>query len=144
MLHRAVAVLVRRSNGNLVLQRRSLYDRWHPGLWTLSSTGHVKEKESYDAAAVRELFEELGLDAEPRAVAKVKIPPIVDGPLTEYEWVSLYEAVTDQGLTIDKSELESAWEFTEGSLRAMTESGLMTPDSLQLLNLYLQRAHGTV
>ena len=41
LLHRAVAVLVLRSSGTYVLQQRSRQDSWQPGLWTISSAGHV-------------------------------------------------------------------------------------------------------
>ncbi|HMD78774.1 MAG TPA: isopentenyl-diphosphate Delta-isomerase, partial [Nitrososphaerales archaeon] len=39
LLHRAVAVLVLRRTGTVVLQRRSESDLWNPGLWTISCTG---------------------------------------------------------------------------------------------------------
>ena len=136
LLHRAVAVVVRRGNGNIVLQRRSLSDRWHPGLWTLSSTGHVKTGEDYAGAAARELREELGLMPVLAPLGRLRVPPITDGELTENEWVSLFEADTDDECTIDKTEVDSVREYTPEGLGAMMRSGQMTPDSVTILMHY--------
>src|SRR5579863_8280058 len=138
LLHRAVAVLVRRSDGDLVLQRRSLSDRWHPGLWTLSSTGHVKAGEDYADAAARELREELGIGSGLTPLGKLRVPPISDGVQTENEWVSLYEADSDQDCTIDRAEVETAEEFSPEDVKGMMRSGPMTPDSVAILSQYFE------
>ena len=59
--HRAVHVWVFDRAGRIFLQQRSLKKDMSPGLWDASSTGHLDAGEDYDAAAVRELGEELGL-----------------------------------------------------------------------------------
>lgn len=59
--HRAVHVLLFDSSGRVYLQKRSLRKDVAPGLWDSSCSGHVNAGEDYDAAAVRELREELGL-----------------------------------------------------------------------------------
>lgn len=71
LCHRAVHVCVMDGAGRLWLQRRSLAKDTFPGWWDLSATGHVDPGESYDQAARRELREELGLDAEPRFIARL-------------------------------------------------------------------------
>ena len=106
LLHRAVAILVLRSDGRLVLQQRSKGDLWQPGKWTLSSTGHVAAGESYDRAAARELDEELGLVAQLVPLKRFLLPPIESGGLTEREWVALYLARTDTPCRIDRTEVE--------------------------------------
>ncbi len=139
LLHRAVAVLVIRSSGEFVIQRRSRKDRWHPGLWTISCTGHVRAGESYDEAAGRELHEELGLAAEPERAGKYLLPPLESDGLTEREWVAFYLARTDSPCTIDPVELDSAEEFDEGGLLVLLEGGTMTPDAVIILRDYLKR-----
>jgi isopentenyldiphosphate isomerase len=141
-LHRAVAVLVVRSDGRFLLQQRSRRDRWHPGLWTLSSTGHVIAGEGYDHAAVRELSEELGITAELVNVKKLLLPEMKSGGLTEREWVTLYVARTDMPCSIDRNEVESAEEFDEPRLRRMFGDGSMTPDAVVLLTDYLESTGG--
>jgi isopentenyl-diphosphate delta-isomerase type 1 len=58
--HRAVHVLVFNGRGELFLQRRSLTKDCYPGVWDSSASGHLGPGETYDAAALRELEEELG------------------------------------------------------------------------------------
>src|SRR2546425_9138230 len=60
--HRAVHVLVFNARGQVFLQKRSLTKDRQPGLWDSSASGHLAFGEDYDACAVRELREELGLE----------------------------------------------------------------------------------
>lgn len=136
LLHRAVAVLVVRSDGKFVLQCRSKRDRWHPGLLTISSTGHVKKGESYGNAAKREMFEELGLRARIKRVKKYLVPPISVGGLTEYEWATLYACHTDSPCTIDPVELGGVAEMTAPGLRRMMKGRTLTPDAKLILEDY--------
>lgn len=139
LLHRAVAVLVIRSGGKFVLQRRSKSDMWHPGLWTISSTGHVREAESYEVAAHRELKEELGIESKLEVVGKFLLPPIRSEVLTEWEWVTFYVAHTDAKCTIDPVELDAVSEFTPEELRSIIDGSDVTPDAVILLRGYLER-----
>ncbi len=138
LLHRAVDVLVLRTSGKLLLQRRSKRDRWHPGLWTLSSTGHVQSGESYRDAAVRELDEELGLRSPLRAITKLLLPPFTSRGLTEREWVSLFASKTDLTATIDPIELESVEEVSLSRLTRMLSGHRLTPDSKVVLRAFLK------
>lgn len=60
-LHRAVHVLVFNRAGQVFLQKRSMSKDMSPGLWDSSCSGHLDAGEDYDAAAWRELQEEIGL-----------------------------------------------------------------------------------
>jgi len=139
LLHRAVATLVLRRGGRFVLQQRSRGDRWHPGLWTLSSTGHVKAGETYASAAKRELEEELGIRGTLHKVGKYLLPPISDGGLTEREWVTLFTCRSNSRLTIDPVELEGAEDFDRTRAAEMIDVGLLTPDAVFLLGECFQR-----
>lgn len=59
--HRAVHIFVFNAAGQLFLQKRSMIKDSSPGLWTVACSGHVDAGEDYDAAAQRELGEEIGL-----------------------------------------------------------------------------------
>src|SRR3954470_21738469 len=74
LLHRAVHVLVFNARGELFLQKRSMSKDKSPGLWDSSASGHLDTGEDYDACALRELREEIGLklSACPRRVFKVE------------------------------------------------------------------------
>jgi isopentenyldiphosphate isomerase len=60
--HRAVHVLVFNARGEVFLQKRSMLKDTAKGKWDSSSSGHLDRGEDYDACAVRELREEIGLD----------------------------------------------------------------------------------
>jgi len=138
LLHRAVAVLVTRSNGSFVLQQRSAMDLWNPGLWTISCTGHVRRGESYRRAAARELSEELGLRSSLRPLFKFKLPPIRDRKLTEYEWTTFFSTVTDEDVTPDPKELAGTREVILPELKRLLRSGPLTSDAKILLRRYLE------
>src|ERR1039457_2536034 len=59
--HRAVHVLVFNARGEVFLQKRSMKKDIATGKWDSSSSGHLDTGEDYDACAVREVREEIGL-----------------------------------------------------------------------------------
>jgi len=59
--HRAVHVLVFNARGEVFLQKRSLKKDIAAGKWDSSASGHLDSGEDYDACAVREVREEIGL-----------------------------------------------------------------------------------
>ena len=87
-LHRAVHILVRRRNGEIFLQKRSLSKDCHPGTWDSSASGHLDSGEYYLEAAVRELFEELGITARADALTELGYLPTSD--MTGQEFVRIY------------------------------------------------------
>lgn len=83
--HRAVHIFVFNRRGEVFLQRRSHLKDVSPLAWDSSAAGHLDSGESYAAAAVRELREELGIDA-PDTERAFKIPA---SPATDNEFVEL-------------------------------------------------------
>ena len=64
--HRTAHVwLVRRKDDNIqiLLQKRSKCKESYPGCYDISSAGHIPAGVDYKASAIRELKEELGIDA---------------------------------------------------------------------------------
>jgi len=84
--HRAVHVLVFNLRGQVFLQKRSMTKDRQPGLWDSSASGHLDCGEDYDACAVRELGEEIGLmlDTPPRRLFKLAASAETD---QEHVWV---------------------------------------------------------
>ena len=86
LLHRAIHVLVFNARGETFLQKRSMTKDREPGKWDSSASGHVDSGEDYDACAVRELREELGLvvPKTPERLFKIAACPETDA---EFVWV---------------------------------------------------------
>ncbi len=72
LIHRIVHILILRSDGMLVLQKRSPRMDTYPNCITSSAAGHVAAGETYANAATRELEEELGLLARLQEVGFVR------------------------------------------------------------------------
>lgn len=62
--HASVHTWIVTPRGELLVQRRALTKENHPGLWDISSAGHVSAGESPVDAAVREMAEELGVQVD--------------------------------------------------------------------------------
>lgn len=139
LYHRSVRVAVFDAAGRVYLQKRCKSKDLYPGRLDLSATGHVRAGESREAAALRELREELGLVAERlRHVADV-----AGSPDTNFEFITLYTAgrldaqpqpnpaEVDSGFFADRSEVDYLLanyrdQLTPGLVHSM-EKGLLFP-----------------
>jgi isopentenyldiphosphate isomerase len=103
LLHRAVHVLVFNACGKVFLQKRSMTKDKSPGLWDSSASGHVDGGEDYDACAVRELREEIGLrvPATPKRLFKIDACEETDA---EFVWV--YRCEAEGPFTLHPEEIE--------------------------------------
>lgn len=101
--HRAVHVLVYNSKGEIFLQKRSLLKDTFPGAWDSSAAGHLDCGEDYDACAVREMREELGIRAA-RPLQRLFRILACTATGMEHVWVYRYEA--DGPFTLHPEEIE--------------------------------------
>lgn len=101
LLHRAVHILLFNDRNELFLQKRSRLKDRHPWVWDSSAAGHVDAGEEYDAAAVRELHEELGVSTPLRRVAKLPA-----SARTGQEFIWIYEGRHDGPFRLARSEIE--------------------------------------
>jgi isopentenyldiphosphate isomerase len=101
--HRAAHVLVFNSRGQVFLQKRSPRKDRQPGLWDCSASGHVEAGEDYEACAVRELREELGLAVEalPQRLFK-----LAASPETDQEHVWTYRCQAEGPFRLNPEEIE--------------------------------------
>ncbi len=84
--HRAIHVLVVNERGEVYLQKRSFKKDTFPGAWDSSSSGHVDSGETYDACAVRETREEIGLFLKRTPKRLFKVDACAETGL-EFVWV---------------------------------------------------------
>ncbi len=103
LLHRAVHIFVMDAAGRFFLQRRSLAKDRAAGLWAGACSGHLDSGEDYRAAAVRELAEEIGVEAG--AAELFELGRLDACPETENEFVRIYALRRDGPLEWNPSEI---------------------------------------
>ncbi len=117
LLHRAVHVFVFNAAGQVFLQKRSMRKDRQPGLWDTSASGHVDSGEEYDACAVRELREELGIQLGTVPEKLFKLSPSAE---TDAEHVWVYRCQWDGVIEINLEEIERGeWLATEELTRRL-------------------------
>ena len=109
--HRAVHVLVFNSRGEVFLQKRSMKKDTAAGLWDSSSSGHLDSGEDYDACAVRELREEIGLDISAAGASPPRRLFKIDAcQETGWEFCWIYRYEDEPPFILHPEEIESgAW-----------------------------------
>jgi isopentenyl-diphosphate delta-isomerase len=139
LYHRSVRVAVFDRQGRVYLQKRSSAKELYPGRLDLSATGHVKAGEAREAAALRELHEELGLTAD----RLHHVADVAGSPDTNFEFITLYTAgrldaqprpnpaEVESGFFADRSELDFLMtnyrdQLTPGLVHSL-EKGLLFP-----------------
>ena len=103
LLHRAVHVLVFNARGEVFLQKRSMLKDRQPGVWDSSCSGHLDAGEDYDACAVRELREEIGLTSARPPERLFKLAACGE---TDAEFVWVYGCESDGPFTLHPEEIE--------------------------------------
>lgn len=154
-LHRTVHIWVvsQKADGGLevLLQKRSQKKDAYPGCYDVSAAGHMSAGEDFEAAACRELLEELGIDAQEGELRFIGFHEgYVDGtfwgqPFKDWEIsaVYLYERpVKADSLIIQKSEVEEIdfWDYDK-VLAGILEGTLKTciyPEEFKLVRKALE------
>ncbi|MGO9566400.1 MAG: NUDIX hydrolase [Desulfomonilaceae bacterium] len=90
LCHRAVHMFVFNPAGQIYVQRRSRSKDRHPGKLDSSAAGHVDPGETYEETAIRELREELGIQAKVKEILRVPA-----SEQTDNEHVVLFEVMTN-------------------------------------------------
>ncbi len=116
LIHRSTNTLLFDSKGRLLLQKRSQTKDINPGLWTLSATGHAMKGETYEQAAQRELYEELGVHAQLEFIDKF----IVHYP-REAEMEAVFRGQYEGEFTPDPREVEMVQYFTSVQLAELVK-----------------------
>lgn len=112
---RISAVLMFNSKGNLILQKIAHHKKWG-GLWSYSAAGHVDAGETYEEAAVRELKEEMGIDACLECEV-AKYPVSYNGRQVAFHHTFLVHS--DAQIIPDENEVEEIKEFSLDELKSL-------------------------
>jgi len=135
LLHRAVHVFVFRSNGTLLIHKRSDSKEEFPSVWTSSCSGHVSAGEDYDSTAVRELQEELGVNSQVERLQKFSA--CAD---TSFEFTVLYQCFSDANLTPDPGEIAAVQWLSVDKIQLWMERSPedFSPAFCQLFRWFMQ------
>lgn len=135
--HRAVHVFVRNQKGEIFLQKRSMTKSIQPGKWDTSVGGHLQVGESYEAAAARELEEELGLRLTHLGgpAALLKCHEYVWRSSVETEHIRTYVINWDGPFRLQEEEIDEGRFWTETALCQSLGRGLLTPNLEEELRL---------
>ncbi len=103
LLHRAVHILVFDKEGELLLQKRSAWKDREPSKWDSSAAGHLEPGETYEAGAIRETEEELGIRPKLTPIGKIRACSN-----TGQEFVEVFTAEHNGPFILPPSEIEDA------------------------------------
>ena len=123
LIHAVARVHVRDAQGHLLLQRRSASKDIAPGLWDTSVGGHLLPGEEAEAAARREMKEELGVAPDTLAFLHrflMRTP-------VESESVTTYATVHDGPFAPDPAEIAALRFWTRAEIAAALGTGQLTP-----------------
>ena len=118
LLHRAISVIIFNSKGEMLIQQRALTKYHWAGIWSNTCCSHPRKDESFQAAAERRLFEELGIKT-PLKEEFHFIYKAYDEPsgLTEWEYDTVFTGVFDDSFEFNKDEVAAIrWMKTEDLL----------------------------
>jgi len=133
--HRRVDVLCTNSRGEIYVHRRTLTKDVFPGLYDMFVCGAVSAGESYDAAAQREIAEELGIvGPTPEPLFRRRY----SGPSSR-ALIAVYRVVWDGPITHQPSEVAWGRYCTPDEIEANAEGWAFMPDCLDALRRCLDR-----
>lgn len=113
LLHRAVHILIFNKAGELLLQKRSAWKDREPCKWDSSAAGHLEPGETYEAGAIRETEEELGIRPELTPLGKIRACSN-----TGQEFVEVFTAEHNGPFILPPSEIEDALFLPVGEINA--------------------------
>jgi len=122
--HKAVYIAVVSSDGRLLVHKRSDAKDVLPGAWDVVAGGLLDAGEPWDAAARRELAEELGIDAEPVELGRGSWEDLVVG--------RVYLVRSDGPFTFADGEVVAARWVDRDGLAELLANETVCPDSVEL------------
>jgi isopentenyldiphosphate isomerase len=136
LIHRACYILVFNPAGELFIQKRTMSKDMYPGYWDVAAGGVVLAGESYEAAAARELAEELGISGVP-------LEPL----FTQYYedennrvWGHIFRCIAAGPFVLQAEEVESGQFLAPAAVLALSGAEPFTPDGLIVLRKVLAMA----
>jgi isopentenyl-diphosphate delta-isomerase len=131
---RVAHTLVFNSHGELLIQQVASTRNRHPGYWGSSVAAYVFAGESYESAANRRLFEELGVRTVPlRYLGKTSMSD--EGC---FKFIAVFAGTSDGPFTFDHTHIEGLEFVSLSRLHELIETGSrrFTPTFLEVIRFY--------
>lgn len=122
LVHAVARVQVFDSKGRILLQLRSVSKDIQPGKWDTAVGGHLLPGEKAEAAARREMQEELGVAPGPLEF----LHRFLWRTPVETEWVTTYSTIHDGPFAPDPDEIADLRFWTRAEIAAATGTGQLT------------------
>lgn len=123
LLHRAVNIFIFNSKGEVFLHKRSNKKLKYPGAWDMSSSEHVRARESFDQAVKRGLKEELGIKVSLKLIIPIhRIDSGYQSKKDTYldnELIQTYKGIYDGEMNFDPNEIADGKFFTVEEVNQM-------------------------
>lgn len=133
LIHRASYILVFNNNAELYVQKRTATKDVYPGFFDLAAGGVVLKGETYEEAAVRELFEELGIRGD-------SLSYVFDNYYGDQHcrvWGKVYTIVFDGRIRHQIEEVESGVFVSKYKVLDKIPINRITPDTLEIYRRFL-------
>jgi 8-oxo-dGTP pyrophosphatase MutT (NUDIX family) len=138
LLHRVVAILCQNTRGEILVHRRTATKDLFPSLYDMFVAGTVEAGESYEATAVRELAEEIGV----RGPALERLfHHLYQGPRTRAH-TEVYRVVWDGPIVPQASEIAWTGFMSRDEIVANRQGFAFVPDGAELFSRYLELSRG--
>ncbi len=106
LLHRAISVIIFNSRGEQLVQQRALTKYHWAGIWSNTCCSHPRADETFQQAAERRLYEELGIKTDLKeAFHFIYKAQDAKSGLTEYEYDTVFTGVYDGAFTFNSAEV---------------------------------------
>ncbi|HRU06803.1 MAG TPA: NUDIX domain-containing protein, partial [Candidatus Brocadiia bacterium] len=123
LIHASTSVMVFDKKGRLFLQKRADTKDVEPGKWDQSCSGHCAAGEDFEAAARREVMEELGFSVGDLRPFWLRL----SGSAYETELCQTYTAQWDGPFRLNPAEISDGAFWTKEEFLAGLGQGLFTP-----------------
>lgn len=134
LLNRVARVIVLNSEGKLLAQKRSMKKDVYPGMWDIGIAGTLETGESYEETAIRELKEELGIEAkELECIFNAKLRS--QKANANYQ---VYRIVYDGHIRKQDEEIDEIRFLAEGEMKEYLDRGKLSPGAEVTFKGYLE------
>jgi isopentenyl-diphosphate delta-isomerase len=106
-LHRAFSVFIFNDKKELLLQQRAINKYHSGGLWTNTCCSHPSPNETIKDAAIRRLYEEMGMTCDLKIINNFIYKTEFENGLIEHEFDYILTGISNSTPQINKTEVET-------------------------------------